>query len=79
MVIEGGGLKDPWVPRDIVLRGGIPWIELSKRDNKFQLFVRHRLHNKTKINNIINIITKTVVSLSGLLPSGRVDVDLPRS
>ena len=47
LVIEGGGLKDPWVPRDIVLRGGIPWIEVSKRDNKFQLFVRHRLHNIT--------------------------------
>ena len=40
LVIEGGGLKEPWVPRDILLRGGTPWIELSKRDSKFQLFVR---------------------------------------
>ena len=40
LVIEGGCLKEPWVPRDIVLRGGLTWIEISKQDKKLIQFVR---------------------------------------
>ncbi|CAK0805062.1 unnamed protein product [Prorocentrum cordatum] len=38
LAIEGGGLKEPRVPRDILLRGGTPWIELSEKGAQLQLF-----------------------------------------
>eukprot|EP00959_Pyramimonas_sp_CCMP1952_P349888 7330799-Pyramimonas_sp.AAC.1 len=51
LVIEGGGLKEPRVPRDILLRGSMPRIELSKEGAKPQLFVRPP-QNKPYTNNI---------------------------
>ena len=40
VVIEGGGLREPWVPRDIVTGAGKQFIEISKNDSKLALFVR---------------------------------------
>lgn len=38
-VIEGGGLKEPWIPRTIVHSGGIAFIEVSLMDRRLFQFV----------------------------------------
>ena len=46
VVIEGGGLREPWVPRDIVTSAGKQFIDISKNDSKLALFVRPPIFNK---------------------------------
>ena len=47
IVIEGGALSEPWVPKEIIMSAGSAFIELSRSDRKLQRFI----NIPTKSNN----------------------------
>ena len=55
IVIEGGALKVPWVPREIVQSAGSIFVEMSKSDRKLQQFIG--APNPTKSNSPLALNT----------------------
>ena len=55
IVIEGGALKVPWVPREIVQSAGSIFVEMSKGDRKLQQFIG--APNPTKSNSPLALNT----------------------